>query len=171
MKTLPGGLGTVRWTFLQELGFIKTIFSTIYYLLAYPRFAVRITDKNQTWRHMAVTPVFGRLRRGLNWIWGQSWPQNHGLYIVTSEPLQLRAQRVMKWNYFTITKAPCPQLAPGRNLLVLRTLKGAGALLRTILTWNVGFPQSAQEHSPVEERVTVIAKMDTNPEARKNWEK
>lgn len=63
MKTLPGGLGTVRWTFLQELGFTKTIFATVYYLLAYSKFSIRITDKTKTWWDMMVTPVFGRLRR------------------------------------------------------------------------------------------------------------
>lgn len=33
---------------------------------------------------------------------------------------------------------------------------------------NVGFPQSAQEWSPVGAKVTVIAEMETNPEAKKN---
>lgn len=33
---------------------------------------------------------------------------------------------------------------------------------------NVGFPQSAQEWSPVEAKVTVTAEMETNPEAKKN---
>lgn len=73
MKTLPSGLGTVRWTFLQELGFTKTIFATVCYNKNHRH--------NQSWWHMAVTAVFGRLRWWLNWTWGQSWLQNHGLYL------------------------------------------------------------------------------------------